>query len=200
MRLIGITGPSGSGKSAASEYLKKYDFKVIDADLVYHEIISQPSDCVKELVNNFGEDIISCTGGIDRPSLAGKVFGEENKEKLLLLNKITHKYVISEIEKKIKSYDEEGAINCVIDAPLLIEAGVDKMCDTVISVIADRDVRAKRISSRDGIDIDAAYKRIDSQKPDSFYKDHSDRVFQNNNGLDELGKQIDLYLKNRSII
>jgi dephospho-CoA kinase len=199
MLIIGITGPSGSGKSAASEHLSKQGFTIIDADKVYHSMISMPSDCVSELAASFGEEILNSDGGIHRPSLAKMVFGDENKENLLLLNKIAHKYVAVEIEKMISAYCANGVSHFIIDAPLLIEAGVDKICDFVISVLADRDVRANRISERDKIDLESAYRRIDSQKPDGFYEEHSHYVLYNNSSFEELCLSIDNYLKNRSI-
>ena len=108
MLIIGITGPSGAGKGAVSEYLNtKYGFKVIDADKVYHQIISSPSDCVDELVEHFGKAILNENGGIDRKALSSLVFGEKNKERLLLLNEITHKYVIREIDELISAYSKE---------------------------------------------------------------------------------------------
>ena len=79
MFIIGVTGPSGAGKGAASEYMNtQYGYKVIDADRVYHDIISAPSDCVSELVENFGKSVLNEQGGIDRKALSKLVFGEEN--------------------------------------------------------------------------------------------------------------------------
>ena len=196
MVILGVTGPSGAGKGAVSEILaRKYGYKIIDADKVYHNIISAPSDCVSELVSYFGDDILNEVGGIDRRSLSKKVFGDDNKDKLLLLNKITHKYVISEIEKIACEQKSLGAAVSVIDAPLLIEAGVDNMCDHVISVIADKNIRAERIAKRDGIDKEAALLRINSQKPDSFYIDACDFTLSNNLCLQELETFVDSCLK-----
>ena len=196
MLIIGITGPSGAGKGAVSEILaKKYAFKIIDADKVYHNIISAPSECVKELVASFGEDILNEFGGIDRRSLSKKVFGEENRSKLLLLNIITHKYVISEIEKIIFEYKSSGVAVCVIDAPLLIEAGVDKMCDHTVAVVSDKNIRAERIAKRDGIDKEAALLRINSQKPDSFYTDACDFILTNDLQIQELESLVDSCLR-----
>lgn len=201
MIIIGITGPSGAGKGAVSEILaRKYGYKVIDADQVYHNIISVPSECVNELVLSFGDDILNEVGGINRRSLSKKVFGEENKDKLLLLNKITHKYVISEIEKIIEEGKIRGVEVCVIDAPLLIEAGVDKICDRVIAVISDKEVRAERIAKRDGIDKEAALLRINSQKSDSFYTDACDFVLSNDLRLQELEVLVDSCLRDLGVL
>lgn len=196
MIIIGITGPSGAGKGAVSAILaEKFGFKVIDADRVYHSIISAPSECVKELASSFGEDVLNEVGGIDRKALSQKVFGDENKDKLLLLNKITHKYVIYEIEKLLVEHKNSGIEVCIIDAPLLIEAGVDKMCDHTVAVIADKELRAKRIADRDGIDENAALLRINSQKPDSFYTDACSFILSNNHCKRELESSVDSCLR-----
>lgn len=201
MTIIGVTGPSGAGKGAASEYMRTaHGFKVIDADRVYHDIISAPSDCVSELAENFGKSILNETGGIDRKALSKLVFGEENKEKLLLLNQITHKYVISEINKIIEKYSNDGADVCVIDAPLLIEAGVNKICDRVLVVYADKEIRAERIAKRDGIDLDAALLRINSQKPYEFYSENCDFFITNHLRLRELGMFVDSFLRCEGLI
>ena len=196
MIIIGVTGPSGAGKGAVSAILaEKFGFKVIDADRVYHSIISSPSECVKELAVSFGEDVLNEVGGIDRRALSQKVFGDENKDKLLLLNKITHKYVIYEIEKLLVEHRNSGIEVCIIDAPLLIEAGVDKMCDHTVAVIADKELRAKRISDRDGIDENAALLRINSQKSDSFYTDACSFILSNNHCKRELESSVDSCLR-----
>jgi dephospho-CoA kinase len=201
MRIIGVTGPSGAGKGAVSEYMKTaHGFKVIDADKVYHSIISAPSDCVKELANNFGGDILNENGGVDRKALSKLVFGKDNKERLLLLNKITHKYVISEINRLIGEYSASDAAVCVIDAPLLIEAGIDEMCDYVIAVTAPKELRAERIAARDGIDYESALLRINSQKPDSFYEEKCDFPIQNILLLKDLGRLVDSYLRCEGLI
>lgn len=201
MKIIGVTGPSGAGKGAVSEYMRTaHGFKVIDADKVYHSIVSAPSDCVNELADNFGKEIINCNGGIDRKALSKLVFGEENKDKLLVLNKITHKYVISEINGLLSAYSKEGAEVCVIDAPLLIEAGINEMCDYVIAVVAPKELRAKRIADRDGIDEDAALLRINSQKPNSFYEEKCDFILQNILLLGDIGRLVDTYLRCEGLI
>jgi dephospho-CoA kinase len=186
MFVIGITGPSGAGKGAASEYLISKNVRVIDADLVYHGVISPPSDCLDELVSHFGRQILNSSGALDRPALAKLVFGEENRERLEFLNKITHKYVVSRIRELVSEYAVAGVEACAIDAPLLIEAGLTDDCDVTIAVLADKEIRAARIADRDGIDISLALSRINSQKPDEYYVLGSDAVIYNNGTVDEL--------------
>ncbi len=189
MITIGVTGPSGAGKGVMSAYLESDNIKVIDADAVYHDVITPPSDCLSELVGYFGEDILKESGELDRSSLAGKVFGEENRESLLTLNEITHKYVSKRIKELLEEYSSARA--CVIDAPLLIEAGLDKICDFTIAVLAEKDIRAKRLLARDGISLEAAMKRIDSQKNDKYYIDNTDYALYNDRDIAELYIKLD---------
>ncbi len=194
MFVIGITGPSGAGKGAVSEYLISQNVNVIDADVVYHEVISPPSDCLDELVDHFGRQILDDSGALDRAALAKLVFGEENREKLELLNKITHKYVVARIRGLLTELSVAGAKACAIDAPLLIEAGLTSDCDLTVAVLADKQIRSERIAKRDRIDISSAMARINSQKPDEYYVQGSDKVLYNNGDLDELYEQLEKVL------
>lgn len=186
MFVIGITGPSGAGKGAASGYLISKNVSVIDADAVYHSVISPPSDCLDELVSHFGRQILDDSGALNRAALAKLVFGQENRERLELLNKITHKYVVARIRELTEKYAISGAKTCAIDAPLLIEAGLADDCDLTVAVLAEKEIRAERIARRDGIDISLALSRINSQKPDEYYALGADAVIYNNGTVDEL--------------
>ena len=186
MFVIGITGPSGAGKGAASGYLISKNVNVIDADVVYHSVISPPSDCLNELVSHFGRQILDGSGALNRRALARLVFGEENRERLDLLNKITHKYVVARIREQVKKYALAKVRASAIDAPLLIEAGLTDDCDLTVAVLADKEIRAERIARRDGIDMSLALSRINSQKPDEYYARGSDAVIYNNGTVDEL--------------
>lgn len=179
MVIIGITGPSGSGKGECSKYMLSCGYSIIDADAIYHDLLIPPSKCLDELVREFGKQILTAGGLLNRETLASLVFGEENKERLLRLNEISHRHVTDKIQKIICSMRAMGAPVCVIDAPLLIEAGLTSMCDFVISVLADKETRIQRIMTRDKIDIDRATRRIDSQKSDDFYIGNSDYTVYN---------------------
>ena len=199
MFIIGITGPSGSGKGEVSKHLSSKGAKIIDADEVYHDVITPPSACINELVSTFGKEILTDTGAINRKNLALIVFSEENKENLELLNKITHKYVIERINDIIFDCKNQGVDVCVIDAPLLIEAGIHKNCDLTISVLAHKDTRTERIMQRDGIDRSAAERRVNSQNLDEFYKENTDETVYNNGDLASLFAEVDSILQKRRI-
>ena len=200
MFVIGVTGPSGAGKSVVATHLGGYGVNVIDADSVYHSIITPPSRCLDELVHFFGKSILRADGSLNRAALSKLVFGEDNREKLEVLNRITHKFVVLEIRRIINGFSVLGLPYCVIDAPLLIEADLVKDCDIVISVLADKAVRAERISARDSITLDAAMLRINSQKPDDFYSSVADITVYNNGDAREVVACVDSLLSERGVV
>lgn len=191
MLVIGITGPSGAGKSVVSEYLNSKNVTLIDADAVYHDVISPPSACLDELVIEFGKQILTRSGELNRAALANLVFGDENRARLEILNSITHKYVVAKIRERLAELACAKVNMCAIDAPLLIEAGLTSDCNITLAVLADKSLRAKRIASRDGIDAERAMARINSQKPDEYYALGVDSVIYNNGTADELYEMVE---------
>ena len=199
MAVIGITGPSGAGKGAVSDILhNKYGFNVIDADAIYHSLVSAPSSCLDEIKLHFGESVIDEKGSLDRKALSGLVFGEKNQDKLLLLNKITHKYVVEKILNDIEHNKSEGA-NCIIDAPLLIEAELQQYCDFTITVLANEKTRAERIVARDNISHEKAIARISSQKSDDYYLSNTDYYITNDGDISLLESSVAKILLERSV-
>ena len=178
MKIIGITGPSGCGKGFLSAEFARRGYVHADADTIYHDLLCTSAALRQELVRAFGSEIEK-DGTIDRKVLGAKVFGAKNRRKLEALNKITHKYVCREYIKQILELKEAGAKGIVIDAPLLIEARLHKLCDLNVLVICDLETRIARIMARDGISRAAALLRIRSQKPIDFYMRACDHVFVN---------------------
>lgn len=183
MFIIGITGPSGAGKGTLTSYFKRFGMLAIDTDSVYHKLLTPPSECLDEITANFGSNVLMTDGSLNRKALANIVFQKGNADKLAILNKITHKYVIGKVHDIIRSYKLIGIDKCIIDAPLLIESGLSDECDVVISVLSNEKTRAERILERDKISLEMAYTRIKAQKPDSFYIDASDYVIYNNSDI-----------------
>ncbi len=173
-RLVGITGGSGCGKSHLSQRLRERGIPVIDCDLVSREIMAKDTPCAKEVCEYFGDSILE-NGEINRRRLGKIVF--QDPEKLKKLNEITHKYILESIYNKMEK--EESDVVCT-DGATLIESGIS--CDIMVGILADKEVRKKRIMERDGLTKEDAELRISAQKEDSFYIEHCDFVIDNSLG------------------
>ena len=181
MKQIGITGPTGSGKTTALNALERLGVYILDADAVYYDLLIHNEDMKGELRGRFGEGIMTDEGMVDRKKLGAIVFADPSA--LLDLNAITHKYVGEENDRRKKQAEADGYRAVAVDAIALIESGMAKDCDKVVSVVAPAEVRVKRIMVRDGISEEYARSRINAQKPDSFYMENSDHVLLNDGSL-----------------
>ena len=191
MKIIGLTGGSGSGKGAVSEILSELNIPSIDTDRVYREITAGDSPCLSALAAEFGDGIIAADGSLDRRRLSQLVFsGEGASERLVKLNEISHAFILRETENRLKALSESGYELAIVDAPVLFESGFDKRCDAIIAVIADRDTRIRRIVERDCISEDMAEKRINSQLSDDTLKRLCDYIIVNNADFDALKKSV----------
>ncbi len=180
MRIIGLTGGIGSGKSTISKILAQMDIKIIDADTIARQVVKKGQPALKEIVESFGWDILLKNGELNREKLGGIVFS--NKEKLKVLNKITHKYIMKEIEQKIEDEKRKKRYSkIIIDAALLIEVGLNKICDEVWLVVADKELRIKRIMERDLLSLEETKKRIKLQITDEKRLQYATSVIHNNN-------------------
>lgn len=187
MKIIGLSGGSGSGKGTVSKLFLDYGIHSIDADSVYHQLTSSKSPCLDALVAEFGTEILSNDGSLNRKKLFSTVFySGDVSAKQNRLNKITHKFVLERIREIIDEYKKLGAPAVLVDAPLLFESEFNKECDIIISVIAEKSIRTERIIKRDGITLSEAEKRINSQLSDDFLIDNSNYVIKNNKGIEEL--------------
>ncbi len=178
MKLIGITGPTGSGKSLLCEYLDRLGIVCIDADAVYHSMLLPPSECLDAIKENFGTSVLAPDGTLDREALGKIVFSSE--EKLDLLNRTVLGIVVKRLRETVANYARCGHTALAIDAPTLIESGLYLDCDAVITVTAHPSVRTERIRARDSLSHERAQQRVNAQKEDGFYIKHSDFVLTNN--------------------
>ena len=191
MKIIGITGSSGAGKSMVSDLLAEKGFTIINADKTYHAILKSNKEMTAELASAFGPTILDGEGRVSSRLLAAAVFGKENTTALLhTLNQITHKYVLSEICSRLHALKKIGIRTVILDAPHLFEAGADELCDAVIGVVAARALRLARIMARDGIDESAAIARLDAQKSDEFFSTHCDFILENNSDKKALSERL----------
>ena len=189
-KIIGLTGQSGAGKSTVSEAFKAMGAAVVDADGLAHKALKEDK-CKENLRNVFGEGIFDEKGEVIRKALAKAAFcSEENTEKL---NKATHPVIAELAEREFEFYKAQGKELVLFDAPTLFESGLDKMCSSVVAVIADKNARAQRIMERDGLSFEDALLRLNAQHDDDFYTKKARFVIQNNGTVEELrekGKEV----------
>lgn len=182
MKIIGLTGPTGAGKSNLTETAQNLGFKVIDCDKVARQAVVKDSEGLKALVKVFGADILLENGELNRKALARKAFA--TLEQTNLLNKTLFPFITELVEKE---FDSDLIL---LDAPTLIESGLNKKCDKVIGVWADPEIRLQRICERDGLSLEDAKIRLNAGKDESFYKKNTDILIYNNGEIPEFRKEI----------
>ncbi len=180
-RIIGLTGPSGAGKSTVAAHFAAKGIPVIDADRVYHSLLIPPSPCLQALTEAFSPAILAADGTLDRTALSAIVFADSDAGRAALsrLNEITHRFVIEKTQELLASYHRQGYRTVVIDAPLLIEAGMHQGCDLTVCVLSPIPVRVRRLMARDGKSEAEILSRIRAQKEDDFYLANTDVVIRN---------------------
>lgn len=178
MKVIGITGSSGSGKSTLTKILaNELNAKPIYSDEVVKKMQKKGTNYYKKIVETFGEEILNENKEINRKKLAEIIFSkEEDRNKM---NEITKTYVLEEIKRQIKETKKEIVI---VDAPILIESGLNKECNIIIVVICNRETQIERICKRDNIEEKEAIARLNSQKSNEYYKKYADYVVENDGG------------------
>ncbi|MCL2216703.1 MAG: dephospho-CoA kinase [Defluviitaleaceae bacterium] len=187
LAIIGVTGISGSGTSTVAQILAEQGGFVIHADKLAHEIMCESGPAFNEIVRAFGAEVLNTDGKIDRQALGAMVFGTENKEKLSILEKILHPRVESEIIALIEESAATGEYSfAVIDAPLLIESGLNNLCDACWLVTAPENTRLARIMARDSISREAALRRLQSRPGDETLRPYADAIIENDDDLKAL--------------
>lgn len=177
MKIIGLTGLTGAGKSTVAQKLMAYGCYHIDADKVAREVINNNENVKNKLKERFGADVINADGTTNRPLLASRAFADE--QSTLDLNAITHPAVIEEIKSIIKDMEEVGYRGIIIDAIALFESGLNALCDFNVTVVAPKEIRLERIMKRDNITEEKALERINAQKDESFFTSKADFVLWN---------------------
>ena len=173
MTIIGITGPTGSGKTTALEVLGRRGFETIDCDRLYDALLERDQGLRQALADAFGPVFLP-DGGLDRQALAARVFGDSRE--LETLNAIVYPAVGAAVEQKIRQCSRPGV---AIDAINLIESGLCDMCRRTVAVTAPPEVRVRRIMARDHIPEDYARLRVQAQKDEEFYRTHCTDVLVN---------------------
>lgn len=180
--VVGLTGPTGAGKSSVTDVAKNLGFKIIDCDVLARLAVEKGSDGLADIVKAFGDGVLNSDGTLNRKQLAALAFSASDKTELL------NKTLLPHIVKLIKSQIDVPLV--LLDAPTLFESGADSLCDDVIVVLCDEKTRKERIIKRDGIDESAAELRIKAGKDDNFYIERSNNIVYNDCELSVLNLKI----------
>jgi len=182
--ILGLTGSFGSGKSTVAGIFRSCGAKIIDADKIAHRLIKPRTKIYKEIIDTFGNDILRKNRAIDREKLARIVFS--NKLLLKRLNKIIHPEVIEVIKEKIRTSPERVII---LDVPLLIEAGLEKIADKLIVVTITREKQIKRICKKTGLSRPDILKRIAAQISQNVKSRFANFIIDNSGTIEKTKKQ-----------
>lgn len=181
MKIIGITGGTGCGKTTALNELERRGALLIDCDAVYHRMLETDRPMLDEIEKYFPGAVID--GKLDRKALGAVVFTDE--EALRDLNIITHRHINLEIRRTLREHAMNGGTLAAIDAIELFSSGLAKRCTATIGVIADREVRIDRIMRRDGISREYAMMRVNAQRPNEYFIQKCSHVLENNGSQEE---------------
>ena len=188
MLKIGLTGGIGSGKSEVSNFLQSWGAYIFDADKEAKSIINNNLDAQKEILKEFGSDVIDPNQTINRQKLARIAFQDEFHQQTL--NAIIHPYVFKKINNSFEKIKIENNHNCfVVDAALIYESGADTHMDYVIVVSSLISHRTERVMSRNNITREDFLKRASLQWPEEDKENMADYIIQNNSDLESLEKE-----------
>lgn len=181
--IIGLTGVIASGKSAVSSILTNKGYKVIDCDKIVHNLYNNDKALINKINSTFN---LGDNDYVDRKKLKDIIFNDDKKRELL--NSIVHKKVYEEIKKQTDDF-------VFLDAPLLFEAGFDKIVDLIIVIYSTKDIILKRLQKRDNISYDYANKILNSQIDIDIKKDLADYVIYNIGNLEDLKKNVEKFIE-----
>ena len=187
MTVIGITGPTGAGKTTVLNVLTELGGAVADCDAVYHQLLRTSAAMQSELENRFGCGIFDDNGDLRRKELGAIVF--EDAAALADLNAVTHRHIVAELERRITLAADQGRPAIALDAIALLESGAGGLCDVTVAVTAPEEARVRRIMAREGISEEYARARVAAQKPNGFFEDACDHTLRNDGSREELEEQ-----------
>lgn len=168
IHVVGLTGPTGAGKSTVADAWRNMGAYIIDTDQLARKVVEPQSPCLTALAEAFSPAILNEDGSLNRAALAKCAFA--SPEATDKLNSIMHPAIVALTRQEIEHAAEQGYVVAVVDAPLLYEANADALCDTIVAVLAPADVRKKRVMARDGLTDEQASQRMAAQKSDDFYR------------------------------
>lgn len=193
MKIIGITGRSGCGKSSATKFLAQQGYPCIDADLIAREVLLPGSPCLAALQAHFGEDILDETGALRRRLLADRSFA--TPEGTRTLTEITQPEILRRIEESLTQAKESGAAMAFVDGAVIVGTPFEARCDELVLITAPYERSVERICARDGIAPEMARRRLDAQTPLETLRAAATIEIVNDGTTQELQTKIKAYLQ-----
>ena len=163
MRIIAITGGIGSGKTTVAGWIGETGVPVIDADRISRELTAAGGEALPDIRAAFGEGVFAEDGTLNRAALAARIFGGDSAA-LETLNRILHPRILRRMQAQLAALSARKTPLCVIDVPLLYEAGMETMADAVLCVTASLETRIRRLTQRSGLTPEQALQRIQAQQ------------------------------------
>ena len=200
MTVIGITGPTGAGKTTVLKEIEALGGAVIDCDAVYHEMLESDRALQENLERAFGP-LRDGQGAIDRKKLGALVFGDLAKLERLKnytdFSKVpAQRAVVQRTRQMVKENRSRGIGLTAIDAFALLESGLADLCTTTVAVLAPAEARVARIMAREGISEDYAWARVRAQRPDQFFAEGCAHILYNDCGTaEEFSRKAEEFLK-----
>jgi len=188
MKVIGLTGGIGSGKSTVAQFLAELGAVILDTDRVGHEVLKPDTEAWREVVAAFGRQILTPGGDVDRKKLGEVVFG--NPESLVRLNQIVHPQIGKVVKAQLEEYRRQGVRVVVLEIPLLVETGGTSLVDEVWVTIASESAVLRRLKERSELSRQQSLARIRSQISNEERVKHADVVIKNDGSLDELKAKV----------
>lgn len=197
MKVIGITGGVGAGKSTVLNLIKeRCSCFILMADEAAHEVEKKGQVCYEELVDLLGREVLSDDGEIDKGRMARLIFAPGNEELLKKVNGLIHPRVKEYILKSIDEHRAAGDVDYFfVEAALLIEDGYREICDELWYVYADEKVRAQRLKRTRGYSDERIRGIMDKQNNDAIFRKYCDRVIENNDDMEATVKRINMLLE-----
>lgn len=196
VKIVGITGGIGSGKSTVSKFIEEKGYKVINSDKKAKKLYLENEELKKNLIKEFGSDFYIADGNINKSYIESIVFGEDeaSKEKLAKLNRLVHPLVIQDNIDEIDRLVEDGEKLIFVESALIFEINMEEAYDYIICVFSDQEKAIERVISRDNTNKEQILKRMQNQLSPQEKKKKSDFVINNNSTLEELKKATDFVL------
>jgi len=188
MKVIGLTGGIGSGKSTVSRFLAELGAVILDVDRVGHEVFKPDTEIWRQVVSAFGSQVLTPGGDIDREKLGEMVFG--NPESLSRLNQIMHPRMHEIVTAQLDDYRRQGMDVVILEAPLLIEAGWASSVDEVWVTAAAEATVLSRLEAQKGLSRQQSLARIHSQLSSEERVGHADVVIDTDCDLEELRARV----------